>query len=88
MTLEEAIEYLELLVQEQYEEPVPFTNPDKDAEMLGIVRAALEKQLPKKSTKSDSGMYHICPCCEMYINANDELPHCPRCGQKLDWDKE
>lgn len=27
-----------------------------------------------------------CPCCNNYIDTDDDLKFCTECGQKLDWD--
>lgn len=52
---------------------------------------ALEKQIPKKPQKSESGMFDICPTCGKFINrrekshGNIDIPRCKWCGQKLAW---
>ena len=52
---------------------------------------ALEKQIPEKPQKSESGMFDICPTCGRFINrrekphGNIDIPRCKWCGQKLDW---
>lgn len=58
---------------------------------LAIAQKALEKQLPKKPQKSESGTFNICPTCGKFINrrekshGNIDIPHCKWCGESLDW---
>lgn len=60
------------------------------ADELNTVEA-LEKQIPEKPQKSESGMFDICPTCGRFINrrekphGNIDIPRCKWCGQKLDW---
>ena len=62
---------------------------------LAIAQKALEKQIPKKPQKSESGTFNICPTCGKFINrrekshGNIDIPCCKWCGKSLDWgDKE
>lgn len=58
---------------------------------LAVVQKALERQMPKKPPKSESGTFNICPTCGKFINrrekshGNIDIPRCKWCGQKLDW---
>ena len=66
-----------------------------DEETFEMVKAAVEKQIPKKPIKKNPICYEktvdgqetyaydcYCPTCD--TNVNDEKHHCP-CGQALDW---
>lgn len=58
---------------------------------LQVAMTALDKQIPKKPQKSESGMFYICPTCSKFINrrekshGNIDIPHCKWCGQALEW---
>lgn len=56
----------------------------------GMAISALEKQIPKKPIKVDSGVYdydfdYECPNCRGNIDEDEH--HC-KCGQTLDWSEE
>ncbi len=60
--------------------------------ILSKDKTALDKQNSKKPHKSESGMFYICPCCDRFIDRNEQahgnidIPYCKWCGQKLDWE--
>ncbi len=96
MTIEEAIERFRGLnigresFSEEYGEEI-FCG-DAEAHEMGV--KALEKQMPKKPSNSDSGMFCICPTCNHFIDKHEaahgdiKIPFCKWRGQSLDWDKQ
>lgn len=60
--------------------------------------AALEKQTAKRPADikkmifagSDRPRYAYgnCPCCNNYVDTDDNFKYCADCGQKLDWEDE
>lgn len=54
-------------------------------EEVDFIIAALKKQAPKKPTHESTLMYkNTCPECKNVLEI--ATPHCPFCGQKLDWE--
>ena len=53
---------------------------------------ALEKQIPKKTIKTDFFDSGCCPNCERCIswikNEYFDFDNCPYCGQAIDWSEE
>lgn len=92
MTPQEAIDILYRAVPETVSE-----NYELPA-LIGRVKEAIEKQIPKKPDYEGDGydengnlIYDtwICPSCrEKYEVDYDEYEHCPKCGQALDWRDE
>ena len=84
MNAQEALEIITNAIQ------TDGMNAEQD-EALAIVQKALEKQIPRKPPKSESGTFNICPTCGKFINrrekshGNIDIPRCKWCGQKLDW---
>lgn len=57
-------------------------------DMLLMCKEALEKQIPKKTTKrqyvpNGTLIYGRCPIC--YYFAKNDFKYCGNCGQALDW---
>ena len=56
-----------------------------------VVIKALEKQTPKKPTRTRGKYGHIeCACCgwvvESFCGDLEQYPFCPNCGQAIDWE--
>lgn len=75
MTNEEAIEILKH--EHDYAQLLSYVN-----EALELAISALEKQTPKKPTRTD---WIYCPSCNWGIALMKGTHHCPKCGQALDW---
>lgn len=92
MTPQEAIDILYRAVPETVSE-----NYELPA-LIGRVKEAIEKQIPKKPDYEGDGydengnlIYDtwICPSCrEKYEVDYDDYKCCPNCGQALDWSDE
>ena len=83
MTYEEAIERIKCILKNN-----SFTKADKNALKLAI--DALEKQIPKKPTRTRGKYGHTeCACCgwvvESFCGDLEQYPFCPNCGQAIDW---
>ena len=62
----------------------------QEYEALKIAKEALEKQIPKKVEfiDDDHGGRLRCTACYATVKCyNQYAPHCPICGQRLDWSK-
>ena len=72
---------LELLNDVEFSEK--YQGVQEYAEMLIVCKEALEKQIPKKVTKS------VCPSCNrIFLFRHGEKrkgDYCDNCGQALDW---
>ena len=56
-----------------------------------VVIKALEKQIPKKPTRTRGKYGHTeCACCgwvvESFCGDLEQYPFCPNCGQAIDWE--
>lgn len=54
----------------------------------------LDKEIPEKplydALETDDGdeiEIRVCPSCCETLNFINKFPHCPFCGQKLDWEE-
>ncbi len=65
------------------------------ADVVEVVKEALEKQIPKELTikTTDEKIRYTCPCGKTlmveYKNSlvfGAKVKHCPNCGQALDWE--
>lgn len=74
MTYEEAIKTIKLAVAE-----VEWNYPMDYAVAFEMAISALEKQIPKKPTKTRSEI--VCPTCKTLVGSS---PYCRYCGQALD----
>lgn len=83
MTPEEAISIMKCAIGE-----VEWNYPLDYAEAFEIAIEALEKQVPKKPTKSDREIRYCevfkCPSCGFEFSGRVSK-FCYRCGQKIDW---
>ena len=84
MTYEEAIKMLTEL------KPIPIDGFKIIAEAYDLAIEALEKQTPKKPTRTRGKYGHIeCACCgwvvESFCGDLEQYPFCPNCGQAIDW---
>ena len=57
---------------------------------LALAIDALEKQIPKKPTRTRGKYGHTeCACCgwvvESFCGDLEQYPFCPNCGQAIDW---
>ena len=57
---------------------------------LTLAIEALEKQIPKKPTRTRGKYGHTeCACCgwvvESFCGDLEQYPFCPNCGQAIDW---
>ena len=58
---------------------------------LALAIEALEKQIPKKPTRTRGKYGHTeCACCgwivESFCGDLEQYPFCPNCGQAIDWE--
>ena len=58
-----------------------------------VVIEALEKQIPKKPTRTRGKYGHTeCACCgwvvESFCGDLEQYPFCPNCGQAIDWEDD
>ncbi len=66
------------------------TAPSTKAIILAM--QALTYRNKMKATRSDSGMFYICPNCNKFIDKYEHsygkipIPHCKWCGQAFDWE--
>ena len=74
MTYEEAIKTIKLAVAE-----VEWNYPMDYAVAFEMAISAIEKQIPKKPTKTRSEI--VCPTCKTLAGSS---PYCRHCGQVLD----
>ena len=84
MTNEEAIKILTEL------KPIPVDGFKIIAEAYDLAIEALEKQIPKKPTRTRGKYGHTeCACCgwvvESFCGDLEQYPFCPNCGQAIDW---
>ena len=90
MTYEEAIEY----ITERYVTMSMCLTLDecrKHNKAISMAIDALEKQTPKKPTRTRGKYGHIeCACCgwvvESFCGDLEQYPFCPNCGQAIDWE--
>ena len=91
MTFEEAIQELEWIYQNGFENDIKIIGTDRilDAIRMGI--EGIEKQIPKKPaeytlhTESDEEVhYEGCPSCKAILNKSHYFLKICHCGQKLD----
>lgn len=67
-----------------------YDTPEEAAKDWNTISQRSDK-VPRKPEKSDSGMFYICPNCNVFIEKNErahgniDIPFCKWCGQKLDW---
>ena len=85
MTNEEAIKILTEL------KPIPIDGFKIIAEAYDLAIDALEKQVPKKPTRTRGKYgYTECACCgwvvESFCGDLEQYPFCPNCGQAIDWE--
>ena len=85
MTKEEAIKILTEL------KPIPIDGFKIIAEAYDLAIDALEKQIPKKPTRTRGKYGHTeCACCgwvvESFCGDLEQYPFCPNCGQAIDWE--
>lgn len=94
MTIEQALKIKQNWTAEQARndlERLLLTGERPANKVIALACKALDKQIPKKSQKSESGMFYICPTCSKFINrrekshGNINIPHCKWCGQALEW---
>lgn len=69
-----------------------WLDADEMNEFVNIVKAALEKQIPKKPIKSEKQVIryvntYCCPICKLkdFGAGTGIAKWCYHCGQKLDW---
>ena len=70
------------------EEVIEILNEERDyaqfpqyvKEAIKIATSAIEKQIPKKPTKTAREI--VCPTCRTLVGSS---PYCRYCGQALDW---
>ena len=58
---------------------------------LALAIEVLEKQIPKKPTRTRGKYGHTeCACCgwvvESFCGDLEQYPFCPNCGQAIDWE--
>ena len=90
MTNEEAIEY----ITERYVTMSMCLTLDecrKHNKAISMAIDALEKQIPKKPTRTRGKYGHTeCACCgwvvESFCGDLEQYPFCPNCGQAIDWE--
>ena len=82
MTNEEAIKQIDDVLSSDYhyDETLGYQLTSDDFEWLEKSKKALEKQIPKKPTKTRSEI--VCPTCKTLIGSS---PYCRYCGQAIDW---
>ena len=94
MTYKEAIKVLRFVL-----DPREYPNGEKSKcyqYNLGAINKAieaLEKQTPKKPTRTKGKYGHTeCACCgwvvESFCGDLEQYPFCPNCGQAIDWSDE
>ena len=79
MTCKEAHKFLEIKQREMTIKRHLYSN-EQAIEINGLAIEALEKQIPKKPTKTRSEI--VCPTCKTLVGSS---PYCRYCGQALDW---
>lgn len=89
MTIEQAIEDLDMLFSDSTDEDYPMTEQFANAVRLGV--EALEKQRPKKPISYDASsdfIYYYSPSwrCICKSDVSKGSKYCCDCGQKLDWE--
>ena len=93
MTIEQALKIKQNWTAEQARndlERLLLTGERPANKVIALACKALEKQIPKRAKKSESGMFNICPTCSKFINrrekshGNIDIPRCKWCGQKVD----
>ena len=92
MTHEEAIEY----ITERYVTMSMCLTLDecrKHNKAISMAIEALEKQIPKKPTRTRGKYGHTeCACCgwvvESFCGDLEQYPFCPNCGQAIDWEDD
>ncbi len=77
MTYQEAIERIKIH-NEHHSQQERFAIYITEA--LNMAIEALEKQIPKKPTKTRSEI--VCPTCKTLVGSS---PYCRYCGQAIDW---
>ena len=82
MSNEEAIKQIDDVLSSDYhyDETLGYQLTSDDFEWLKKSKKALEKQIPKKPTKTRSEI--VCPTCATLIGSS---PYCRYCGQAIDW---
>ena len=95
MTFEEAIQELEWIYQNGFENDIKIIGTDRilDAIRMGI--EAIEIQIPKKPTMKivekriiKGCMYPHCPVCNTIPVPHPNVSYCDYCGQAIDWSDE
>ena len=80
MTENEAIELIE--------KDLKLHSKDLSSKYKNGLRMAiqtLEKQIPKKPLHNGANWYRCPNGCEVHKKTFEKDWHCPKCGQKLDW---
>ena len=85
MTNEEARKMLKEI------KPIPIDGFKIIADAYDMAIEALEKQIPKKPTRTRGKYGHTeCACCgwvvESFCGDLEQYPFCPNCGQAIDWE--
>ena len=101
MTVQEAIEYLQLALEESDSTEEDDSISELYKEMCKTAIEELEKQIPKKVEKLEAkiliadGWQYRCPRCKCAVGTNQhaeeytqEDSYCPTCGQALKWGEE
>ena len=78
MTYEQAHKFLEVKQHEMTRNRHLYN--EQTIKINGLAIEALEKQIPKKPTKTRSEI--VCPTCKTLVGSS---PYCRYCGQALDW---
>lgn len=90
MTPQEAIENINNILYSDYlcDESIDYQLTTDDIKCLEMSKEALEKQIPKKTTKrqyvpNGTLIYGHCPNCDWFTE--NFFKYCRNCGQALDW---
>lgn len=78
MTYEQAHKFLEVKQHEMTQNRHLYN--EQAIQINGLAILALEKQIPKKPTKTRSEI--VCPTCKTLVGSS---PYCRYCGQAIDW---
>lgn len=78
MTYEQAHKFLEVKQHEMTQNRHLYN--EQAIQINGLAILALEKQIPKKPTKTRSEI--VCPTCNTLVGSS---PYCRYCGQAIDW---
>ena len=89
MTYEEAIQELEWIYQNGFENDIKIIGTDRILEAIRMGIEAIEKQIPKKMVDNTDKEWFECPTCGRFLITYyaGKRNHC-KCGQAISWEEE